>query len=127
MAFVTVSPLDTTYGWHGDQYLAGCTSIPEDLAIALGLNQNPSSENDPNWSQKVVQSVTQVEALKLINEATEADAIEVLPGIGPASAGRIFAARPAEGFESIEAVSEVDDLPAAIDWDDVEAWSPAEE
>ncbi|MEM9486500.1 MAG: hypothetical protein AAGA83_22725 [Cyanobacteria bacterium P01_F01_bin.116] len=124
MAFVTVSPLDTTYGWRGAQYLAGCTSIPEDLALALGLT---SVESEKSISQKVTQPVAQVEALKLINEATEADAIEVLPGIGPASAGRIFAARPDGGFESLEAVALVPDLPVSIDWDDVEAWSPAEE
>ena len=117
MAFVRVPPLDTTYGWHGAIYPAGCASVPESLAIALGIkNKTLGSQNGTPGFRN--------EALKLINDATEADAIEVLPGIGPASAGRIFAAKPAEGFESLEAVALVPDLPSSIDWDAVEAWSP---
>ncbi len=119
MAFVTVSPLSTTYGWHGEVYPAGCTSVPESLAIALGLapkSETPGSQNGNPGFQNA--------ALDLINKAAEADESEVLPGIGPASASRIFAARPAQGFESLEAVALVPDLPASIDWDTVEAWSP---
>ena len=112
MAFVTVPPLKIRYGWHGASYPAGATSIPESLAIALGLT--PKNEN--HGSQNA--------ALALINKAAEADEIEVLPGIGPASASRIFAARPSDGFENLEAVALVDDLPLSIDWNAVEAWSP---
>ena len=115
MAFVTVSPLSTTYGWHGEIYPAGCASVPESLAIALGLT--PIKNGTPGFRNK---------ALTLINDATEADAIEVLPGIGPASACRIFAAKPSVGFSSLEAVALVPDLPSSIDWDAVEAWSPDE-
>ncbi|MGD1952062.1 MAG: hypothetical protein ACFB14_20800 [Leptolyngbyaceae cyanobacterium] len=114
MAFVSVPPLKTRYGWHGASYPAGATSIPESLAIALGL------------SSKTEKSISQNAALTLINEATEVDKIEVLPGIGSASASRIFAARPAQGFETLEAVALVDDLPLSIDWNAVEAWSPDE-
>ena len=121
MAFITVPPLKIRYGWHGASYPAGATSIPEDLAIALDLapkSKTPGSQNGNHGFQN--------EALDLINKAIEPDEIEVLPGIGPASASRIFAARPAQGFETLEAVALVDELPSSIDWDEVEAWSPDE-
>ena len=34
---ISVSPLLETFGWRGHVFPAGSTSIPEDLAIALGL------------------------------------------------------------------------------------------
>ena len=118
MAFVDVPPLAITYGWQGKRYLAGCTSVPESLAIALGLTPIKKGAHGPQ------NPYPGIEALELINRATEDTQIEVLPGIGPASAGRIFAARPEQGFESLEAVALVPDLPSSIDWDAVEAWSP---
>ena len=139
MAFLTVSPLSTTYGWHGAVYPAGCTFIPEELAIALGLkspdpgpqNTQKGTELNSNFgyhgTQKVTQSVALSAALSLINSATAASALEVLPGIGPANANRIFQARPQGGYESLEAVALVPDLSNAIDWDEIEAWEFSEE
>ena len=112
MAFVTVTPLKTTYGWRGVIYPAGCTSIPESLAIALGLDTE---------SEK---SISQNGALQLINSAASSEALEVLPGIGPANASRIFQARPKDGYESLEAVALVPELSNAIDWDVIETWEP---
>ncbi|MEM1240846.1 MAG: hypothetical protein AAGI45_13480 [Cyanobacteria bacterium P01_H01_bin.26] len=106
---VTVAPLPITYSWHGTIYPVGCTSVPESLAIALGVVPKSGTPGAQN-------------ALGLINSAEHAAQLEVLPGIGPANASRIFQARPKEGYEGIEAVALVPDLSNAIDWDVIEAW-----
>lgn len=62
------------------------------------------------------------DALTLINTAQAASEIEVLPGIGAVSAGLIFAARPDNGYLSLEAVQTVPDLPT-INWSTVAAWT----
>ena len=112
MAFVTVTPLKTTYGWQGAIYPAGCTSIPEGLAIALGVSVKSGNHGFQN------------QALELVNSAKNTEALEVLPGIGPANASRIFQARPKDGYESLEAVALVPELSNAIDWDVIETWEP---
>ncbi|MEO0533250.1 MAG: hypothetical protein AAF215_05220 [Cyanobacteria bacterium P01_A01_bin.123] len=37
MSFVEIPPLTESTGWRGKRYPAGCTFVPQDLAIALGL------------------------------------------------------------------------------------------
>ncbi|WP_088893197.1 hypothetical protein [Leptolyngbya ohadii] len=46
---VNCEPLKAPLSWRGKLYLKGCTSIPEDLAAALGIlpAPEPGREGDP--------------------------------------------------------------------------------
>ena len=39
MSFVEIPPLTESTGWRGKRYPTGCTFVPQDLAIALGLTE----------------------------------------------------------------------------------------
>ena len=60
-------------------------------------------------------------SLALINSATGADGIKVLPGVGSVSARLIFDSRPIDGYGCLEDVAAVEGLPN-IDWDEVGKW-----
>lgn len=71
--------------------------------------------------EEVKTKITEFSALELINRAKTAAELEILPSIGEASASRIFAARPTDGYGALSDVAEVDGL-TRVQWPEVEAW-----
>ncbi|MEO1399684.1 MAG: hypothetical protein AAFV72_00330 [Cyanobacteria bacterium J06635_1] len=129
MALVDIPPLTQTYGWRGLRYLAGCTSVPEDLAIALGNDPSGSFGGGEGSGKSVdpgIQNEPNPPALILINEAAEANDLTPLPGVGPAAAGHIFDARPDGGYESLEQlptlVPQVFEPPFSVSVEVLVAW-----
>lgn len=60
-------------------------------------------------------------ALTLINTAVMAGELEALPSIGPRLAQKIFDARPANGYPSLDAVAEVA-ASSRVSVDDLAGW-----
>lgn len=97
----------------------------------LKLQSNTSFQKYFDWGALTVQEdqatpaddPAHPQALALINNASAASEIEVLPKIGEVSAGLIFDARPTAGYASLTEVSAVEGLPSSINWTTVEQWT----
>lgn len=120
MIMVCVEPLTRSQSWRGTRYLKGSTSIPDELAIALGLAPIESGAPDS------VEPPITVPALVLINFVQSAVDMAILPTVGRGAAKRILERRPEGGYTSLEQVEqlnpEVTKQPYRVDWSQVQAW-----
>lgn len=137
--------LDTTYGWRGRIYRYGNREIPQDLAIVLGGTESSETETEtesettetteettetvPEETPEVAETVEGAEALTLINGATTASSLTVLPGIGNAGAGHLLTNRPTAGYLTFAALKTLNVVlsvtPFSVDWDLIAAWEPS--
>lgn len=62
---ISVSPLVETFGWRGQVFPAGSTSIPEDLAIALRLSPESAiaDEDDQTRIDAAIDRLAELERI----------------------------------------------------------------
>ncbi len=108
--------------WRGQLYPQGDRDVPDDLAIALGLQlRQPTATNTDT-------DVNHPPALQLLNSATDPSALTPLPGVGMGAAKRILLHRPALGYSSFEQFEalcpELTKSPYRCDFEAIAAWHP---
>lgn len=114
-------PLETVrIAWDND--LGYSTINKKDFNESLHVFYDDTPQLLPEPEVEAPDSLPASAALTLINNAAEVSDLEVLPGIGPSSATAIFAARPDNGYESLDVVAAIDGLFSGIDWDAVASW-----
>ncbi|MGG6295291.1 hypothetical protein ACQ4M4_12950 [Leptolyngbya sp. AN02str] len=124
---VSIPPLTAAKSWRGKLYRKGCTLVPEDLAIALGVLPLPTQPVTSTSEDDLSESGTpdSVAALECLNG--DAMTMAQLPTIGRGAAALIVRSRPAAGYSSIdEAIAlnpKVTRHPYTVDWDKVRAWN----
>lgn len=116
--------LTEDYLWRGGLYEKGDRLIPEDLAIALGIQ--PESKSATVADLPEIDQPELPPALQLINLATSAKDLERLPTIGKGASILVFKRRPAEGYDSLEQILELSPelgkRPFAINWEQIRNW-----
>lgn len=114
-----------TIGWRGEVYTPGLQEIPDELEVLLGGSQQNVNSNPPPASITIDESIP---AIALINRATKASELTVLPGIGPASAALIMAAKGESTIVDLEElqqlVPELLEPRFSIDWKILSTWEP---
>lgn len=113
--------------WNGNFYLAGDRDIPDDLAIALGLQPESKSATVADLKSATVADLLPHPLLVFLNRAEASAELEVLPAVGKGAAARLLANRPVDGYESLEEVAALNDSltqpPFRVDWEQLKDWA----
>lgn len=123
-----IAELSKCYGWRGKAYGPGRASIPDDLAIALGLATAPLPEPEVLDSSSGVTVNEDVPppaspALVLINSGAKAADLTPIATIGTKAAAIILEQRPPAGYLSVEALpAEIFKAPYNCKAADILAW-----
>jgi hypothetical protein len=111
--------LSTAVRWRGQAYGPGPASIPEPLAIALGLFIEPAK---PEPAKPKPEPVLQP-ALTLINSADRPRSLTPIPTVGPKAGAIILEHRPDGGYPSLSDLpSEIFEPPFNCDLAQMYAW-----
>ena len=120
---MTWTTLDRDYQWRKITYHSGYCDIPEDLFSAIGGVSTPEPEPAPEPAPE-----PEPPALELINTATVASALTVLPGIGNAGAAVLLGNRPVDGYVDFAQLTDLNgELTVGsfnVSWSAIADWQP---